>query len=196
MENIYFNIDLYNYINNKTIHYNRKLMNCITLLKLIEENHDKISCKTKILKYINKLFQNNYKISVTDSIKINYNRKEIYYYKNNKSCNEFHNNIKINIEECIKTIDKYKLNLKTKNKKFGKLKRNKTRKIKKIYINYIKYIKEDKNFIRYIENINKLKEDLKTNINGKKFYCYINNKIIEDKISDSDIDFEINIKKD
>lgn len=67
--NIYYTIDLYNYIHDRIIHYNRKIANCITLIKLIEENYEKTSGKSKILKYINRLFQNNYKIKDTNSIK-------------------------------------------------------------------------------------------------------------------------------
>ena len=70
--NTYYIINLYNYIKDKIIHYNRNITNCITLIKLIEENYEKTSCKSKILKYINRLFQNNYKIKDTNSIKINY----------------------------------------------------------------------------------------------------------------------------
>lgn len=67
--------NLYNYIYDKIIYYNRKITNFITLMKIIDRNYEKVSCKFKILKYINGLFQNNYKIKDTNSVKIYYKEK-------------------------------------------------------------------------------------------------------------------------
>lgn len=141
--NIYYIINLYNYIGDKIIHYDRKIANCITLLK-----------------YINKLFQNNYKIKDTNSIMIDYEEKELYYYYRNEGKNNiFINNIKLNIKECFKNKNEYK----NSNKNIRKIKNNfKNRKIKK---NDIKYnINED--FTKYIERINNIKRNL-----CKKKWC-------------------------
>ena len=192
MKHIYYDIDLYNYINNRTIHYNRKITNCITLIKIIEENYDKISCKSKILKYINRLFQNNYKIKDTNSIKINFNNKELYFYNNNNKIinNEYANNIKLNIEY-VKQINENINKIKIRNWDIKKI--NKYRKFKEYIIKYGKF-DINKGFKRYIENINILKEGLGRNINGKTFFCYINNKVMNDSGTNSDIDISIEIK--
>ena len=189
--NIYYTINLYNYIHEKIIHYNRNIANCITLIKLIEENYEKYSCKSKILKYINRLFQNDYKIKDTNSIKIIYERKELYYYHRNEGKNNIYiNNIKLNIKECFGSIDKF-TNKNRNIRKNWKIKNfNKNGKIKK---NYIKYnISED--FTKYIERINTIKENLYKN-DGKTLYCFINN-ITPDENANSDVDFEITTNTD
>lgn len=72
-----YTINLYNYIYDKIIYYNRKITNSITLIKIIDENYEKTSCKSKILKYINRLFQNNYNIKDINSIKVYFEWKRI-----------------------------------------------------------------------------------------------------------------------
>ena len=52
-------------------------------------------CKMKIIKYINKLFQNNYKIRDIKFIAIIYENKELYYYVKDKLDNKLLNNIKL-----------------------------------------------------------------------------------------------------
>ena len=75
----------------------------------MKKNYEKTSCKYKILKYINKLFQNNYKLKDTNSIKIDYEGKELYhYYKNEGKNDTFINNIKLDIKECFKSVNKFK----------------------------------------------------------------------------------------
>lgn len=190
-DNIYYNIDLYNYIHDKVVYYNRKIANCINLLKIIEENYDNNNCKTKILKYINKLFLNNYKIKDTNSIKINYEEKEIYYYHRSEGKNViFINNIKINIKECFGYINKAKYEIN--GRKIWKTNTHKNRKSKKKK-DYIKYdINAD--FTKYIERMETIKEGLNSIKDGRNAYlCFINNKITENE-SISEIDFEIEIK--
>lgn len=177
MANIYYNIDLYNCINNYTIYYNRKIANCITLIKIIEENYENSSCKMKIIKYINKLFQNKYKIRDTKSIEIIYGNKELYYYENDKLDNKCHNNIKLKIKEKLEQIDEFNNNkeinnswkIKNNNNKNGKCKNNNGK---------FSQFKLSKEFKRYIENIKFLKENLCTNITGCN--CLANK--IEDEI--------------
>lgn len=53
----------------------------------------------KIIKYINKLFQNNYKIRDIKFIAIIYENKELYYYVKDKLDNKLLNNIKLKIKE-------------------------------------------------------------------------------------------------
>lgn len=193
-DNIYYTIDLYNYIQDKVIHYNRKIGNCITLIKLIEGNCEKNSCKYKILKYINRLFQNNYKIKDTNSIKIDYEGKELYYYYRNEGKNNiFINNIKVDIKECFKSINKSKNGNKD-IRKFGKFKNsNKNRRIKE---NYIKY-HINKDFIKYIERIDTIKRNLYQSNNGKiPYYCFIDNRTKNKDEITSDMDIEIEINMD
>ena len=194
INNIYYNIDLYNYIYDKIIHYNKKIANCINLLKVIEENYDNYNCKTKIIKYINKLFQNNYKIKDTNSIKIIYEEKEIYYYHRGEGKNETRiNNIKINIKECFGYINKSKYEINE--RKIWKIKdidKNKKCKKKKDHIKYDVSV----DFTKYIERMETIKEDLYNTKDGRNaYFCFINNKITEEELI-SDIDFEIEIKMD
>lgn len=44
-----YTINLYNYIYDKIIYYNRKITNGITLMKIIDGYYEKVSCKSKIL---------------------------------------------------------------------------------------------------------------------------------------------------
>ncbi len=178
MGDIYYDIDLYNYINNNKIHYNRKTTNCIILLKIIEENYEKTSCKTKVIKYINRLFQDNYKIKDIKSIEIIYDNKELYYYENNLG-NKFHNNIKLKIKENFGQIYGFNNNgninnsrkIKDNNRN-GKIKNN-NHKFKFII---------SKGFKKYLEKINFLKENLCINATGNKGY-YFANKIRDEKLS-------------
>ena len=176
---LYYRLVLSNNINNNIIQYNRNISNCITLLKIIESYNGMKSCNARILKYINRIFQNQYKIKDTNSIQINYNNKEIYsniLYQN--SINNIHNNIKIDI------FEEFSL----KNNKNSKIKDkiiiNKNDKNRTNNINYInnkkikaKYnnISEFRNFNKFINNIysiiNKLiKKNTKSLINNKEIY--------------------------
>ena len=191
---IYYIMNLYNYIQDKIIHYNRKIVNCITLIKLIEENYEKTSCKYKILKYINRLFQNNYKLKDTNSIKICYEGKELYYYYRNEGKNDtFINNIKLDIIECFKSVNKSKNG--NKDIKGRKIKNSyKNRRIKK---NYIK-CNINKDFTKYIERIDTIKRNLYKGYNDKNFYyCFIDNrtKNNDEIISNMDFEIEININE-
>jgi len=192
--NIYYTMNLYNYIQDKVIHYNRKIVNCIALIKLIEENYEKISCKYKILKYINRLFQNNYKLKDTNSIKIDYEGKELYYYYRNEGKNDiFINNIKLDIKECFKNVNKS--NNGKKDIKDWKIKNsNKNRRIKKK-----NFIKSDinKDFTKYIERIDTIKRNLYKGYNDKNsYYCFIDNRAKNKEEIISDLDFEIDINMD
>ena len=201
MEDIYYNIDLYNYINYNEIHYNRKITNCITFIKIIEENYENTSSKIKIIKYINRLFQNNYKIKDTKSIKIMFGNKELYHYVNDESSNKLNNNIIIKIEERFGQI--YGPNNQNKdinNTRKIKNNKNKNRKFKNIN-NKFNEFKISKDFKRFIENIKFLKENLCTNItNNKSCYCVSNKNIENPSITNgtiymnfSNVDFEIKV---
>lgn len=193
---LYYRLTLSNNINDNIIQYNRNISNCITLLKIIERYDGMKSCNSRILKYINKIFQNQYKIKDTNSIRINYNNKEIYSnILHQNSINNIYNNIKIDIFEEVSL--KYNKNNKIQNKiKTNKKENNRT--------NNINYIKDKKikgkynntrdfsNFNNFINNIysirNKLiKKNTKSFINNKEFYEMDNN---SDSINDI---IEVNI---
>ena len=178
MGDIYYDIFLYNYINNNKIHYNRKTTNCIIWLKIIEENYEKTSCKTKVIKYINRLFQDNYKIKDIKSIEIIYDNKELYYYENNLG-NKFHNNIKLKIKENFGQIYGFNNNGNINNSR--KIKdNNRNGKIKNNNYKF-KFI-ISKGFKKYLEKINFLKENLCINATGNKGY-YFANKIRDEESS-------------
>ena len=155
----------------------------------MKKNYEKTSCKYKILKYINKLFQNNYKLKDTNSIKIDYEGKELYYYYKNEGKNDtFINNIKLDIKVCFKSVNKFKNG--NKDIKDRKIKNSyKNRRIKK----NIKY-NINKDFTKYIERIDTIKRNLYKEYNDKNsYYCFIDNKAKNKDEIISDMDFEIEI---
>jgi len=192
---LYYKFILYNNINDNTIQYSRNITNCITLLKIIERYDGKQSCNNRILKYINKRFQCNYKINDTNSVIINYNNKELYSDTINKFSidKEYANNIKINIYEELLKDKRNKIFKRTNN--ISKVKSNNINsKSKSNKFKYMK-IKEFKDFNKFVNNINSIKNGL-INTNFK----FQTKKEIDDEpnnisVSINDI-LEINILKD
>ena len=163
---LYYKLILYNNINNNIIQYNRNITNCIALLNIIERYDGKQSCNNRILKYINKRFQSNYKINDTNGIIINYNDKELYSDTLNKLLidKEHANNIKINIYEELSSDKRKKI---SKNNNINKVKNNynNDRKNKLNKLKYMK-IKEFKVSNKFAKNIYSIRNGL-SKINPK-----------------------------
>ena len=101
----------------------------------------------------------------------------------------FINNIKLDIKECFKSVNKSKNG--NKDIKDRKIKNSyKNRRIKK---NYIKY-NINKYFTKYIERIDTIKRNLYKEYNDKNlYYCFIDNKAKNKDEIISDMNFEIEI---
>ena len=207
---IYYKISLVNDINNNKVYYTRNTFNCLAFLNIIENNLGKKECKMKILNYINDLFQNNYKIDNTKTIRIKFGSKELFGYKNDSIDDYNTNNIEISLKE---------LRCKVNKKKIRKIKENKIRRIKKeniIIKNKNRNIKKYKN--KKMKNIvskdrneyknnrdNKVLGNLTNNISNLRrtlmennVISFINNEVIKDNLINLDSSsklFEINILK-
>jgi len=198
---LYYKITLYNKINNNIIQYNKNISNCIPLLNIIEKYYRQASCNSRILKYINKRFYNNYKIKDTNSIIINYNNKELYSYINELSINNtYTNNIKIYIYEeyLLDNIKKIELACNKNNNNNNKKIKEKTNdsNINRKDKSKFKYmrIKEFKNFNKYLKNINNIRNKLMI-----KTKDYNKNKLLDnlnDTLDHINNILEINIIKD
>jgi len=157
---LYYKLILHNNINNNIIQYNRNITNCIALLNVIERYDGKQLCNSRILKYINKRFQSNYKINDTNSIIINYNNKELYSDTLNKlSIDKEHaNNIKINIYEKLFRDKRKKTHKRINN--INKVKNNHNN--RKGKLNKFKYmkIKDFRKFNKLVNNIDSIRSGL------------------------------------
>ena len=83
MENdLYYKITLINNVNIHKFQYCINLNSCITILKIIERNYNKKICNCRLINCINKIFQNNYNLYDTNSIKVIYDKKIKYKFIN------------------------------------------------------------------------------------------------------------------
>ena len=62
---LYYKIQSINIVNNYKFQYYINLNSCLAILKIIGRNYNKKIRNNKILTYINKTFQNNYKLNYT-----------------------------------------------------------------------------------------------------------------------------------
>ena len=208
---IYYKISLVNDINNNKIYFSRNVLNCLAFLNIIEKNLGKKECELKILNSINDLFQNNYKIDNTKTIRVKFDSKELFAYKNEFIDNYNTNNIEISLKEIRNKLNKKEIR-KIKENKIRKIKnnniiiKNKNRNIKNFKNKEIKKIdsKNKNEYKDYNDNNNRVRNSTNNILNLRKtlmennVISFINNEVMKDNLINLDSSsklFEINILK-